>query len=282
MGFSNHACVITNRQAVGLFVARADSSKIMDRCYRANLNVIKDCHHALWPGVPVDLLQPKQSAETAAVSSKHQKTQTLWTRESTMPTSMLVAFVLFSVNTKNRSLASRAYASEAFAGLVSLLASTLGGFQIGHCKFGSDEVTMLCVDSAGNVQGWEFWAPQFYQRFAHGQWLRDLKNEQKTWLKSATGLAKLPLVEVLTFCLDTQHRTEFQDLVKHEILNVLTELADVLDREVLRLRADLEQIPAASTSKNSAKMRMRSTVLVEQVSNSIWAGQDTCLHVCFI
>ena len=261
-------------QAVGLFVSRTRTEKIMARCYRQNLSAILDCHHMLWPGEPVCLLKPKQGEHGEEADT--QTGQKFWTRECTMPTSMVMAYVLFALGSKNRTIASKVPTSEALAGLVTLFASTLGGFKLPHMRLGDGQSIVLEVDAAGHIEGSEFWTPQFYRRLVQVHWQRDVANEKKKWLKSSTGNASVPLVEILCFCLDAQRTAAFQRESKPDVLSLMTHVAHLLDQDIGKIRVDMEEIPAGHFGKNKRRLRMHSSVLVETLANRIWSGEDGC------
>eukprot|EP00435_Cladocopium_sp_Y103_P063794 s253_g25.t1 len=169
--------------------------------FRKAQDTVLDYHRALWPGIQIRLM-----------SSKHAKVpqdgkQSFWLRQNTLPTSMIFALIAYGINYKFRNVADRTLVCAGLTAIVSKLASTLGGFELLHDRFGveSNERVTLQVDSSGRVEVSALWTQAFFQRFARQWWRKDAQNSAKTWVNGQDPGAQVLLSEFLTFCLDPQH-----------------------------------------------------------------------------
>lgn len=234
-----------------------------------------EIHRQMWPGIDIDRLTPKGSRLV-----RGDDTQDVWLQEATRTTSMFIAFIVFCISSKFRMVADRAHSSEGLSALISTLASTLGGFDLEHCRFGSANGELplqLHVDVNGCVQTSQFWTPEFYASSCRSSWRSDYKNTSKTWVTMQSGRdCKTGLNDLICFCLDPQHGDEFRDTVVAETLDLMTELANLLDRGVsLLLRDVCNLFDPALNFKNKRRMANNvKKVWVEAAARKVWSGTE--------
>ena len=139
-------------QALGLFFRTQKDSKRL-ASFREDKQTIQDHHRMIWPGFEVPEREPKQNPFSRGRRDMDQKA---WFRERTMTTSVLMATAAFSMHCKYRGPKDRAKGCEGFAKLLSMLASTMGGFELELDRFGDDQQLDLVVDFEGRVSGQDF------------------------------------------------------------------------------------------------------------------------------
>ncbi|CAE7280425.1 ANKRD50 [Symbiodinium sp. CCMP2592] len=238
--------------------------------FRLNQVAITDYHHALWPGVAVKLLDPKQG-RTKGQSPQ----QTFWARQLTMPTSMLIAYVAFALGASKRNPSVRCFAADGFATFLVMLASCLGGLCLPHERFGDNARTSLHVDARGEIDSEEFWTFDFFRLHAQASWAKDLASTTKKWITKEPVMARLPLAQVLAFCLDPSHPMALKNEVTSKVYTLLTHLAYVLDDAVPRIRNSVDALPSGTAGKVTCKRRSgNNCTLVEGLANKVWSGED--------
>lgn len=211
---------------------------------------------------------------------KHPNTsdQQTWLRESTMSTSHYVAFIFYTMNFKFRNIADRAHACVSFHSLISLLALSLGGFDLDTIPFGSADnaIVTMKVDSQGNVDAAHFWTQEFYHRHARGAWTRDRTDKNKTWVTQIHGLGSVSLSQLLCFAIDPQHSRDLHGRLQSEVCNMMTQIAFILDTSISVLARDIETLRLDSQLKNKKKTAAEANmVFIEKVANTVWTGDDT-------
>ena len=162
----------------------------------------------MWPGVDVELLQTK-------FSSGSEEQQKSWLDHSTIPTSWLVAFLVYKVNFKFGNRSDRTVAWKAMSAILAALLTGIGQFSIPHARFGDGANVDLVVDTQGHVQFSDIWTTQFYTSQARRWWTKDRGDSGKPWVsvEFAAGHT-VPLLDIIVFLLDPQHSRQFQDRVR--------------------------------------------------------------------
>lgn len=245
-----------------------------------------DYHHLLWPGVPNhSLMVSKMATETYRMRHKRKhpelSDQKIWLRETTMPTSHYIAFIFYTMNFKYRNIADRGHACNSFQSLMSLLALSLGGFDIDTIPFGSldNGIVTMKVDVHGYVDAAGFWTQEFYHRFARGAWTRDQTDGNKHWVTQVHGLGRISLAQLLCFAIDPQHSRDLQGRLQGELCNMFTQIAFILDNSISVLARDVSTLKIDSQSKNKQRMAADANVIfLEKVANLLWTGEDTWHH----
>ena len=183
----------------------------------------------MWPGVDVELLQTK-------FSSGSEEQQKSWLDHSTIPTSWLVAFLVYKVNFKFGNRSDRTVAWKAMSAILAALLTGIGQFSIPHARFGDGANVDLVVDTQGHVQFSDIWTTQFYTSQARRWWTKDRGDSGKPWVsvEFAAGHT-VPLLDIIVFLLDPQHSRQFQDRVRGVVLPLLTHVVGVLDDNVKSL-----------------------------------------------
>lgn len=255
-------------QVLQLLYRTRTSKKGVEKFRKAQEHVI-DYHHALWPGIEVLLL-----------SSKHAKVaqddrQSFWLRQNTLPTSMVFALIAYGINYKFRNVVDRTLVCSGLTSIVSKLASTLGGFELLHDRFGvesNDRVT-LQVDSSGRVQVSALWGATFFQRFVRQWWRKDAVISAKTWVNGPDPGRQILLSEFLTFCLDPQHSEAFQRKVLGVCYSMLTRLAAAVENNIDAMRSETS---VKLTDVSKKRKRVDSGIMhlqAQRVANRIWKNE---------
>ncbi|CAE7811005.1 unnamed protein product [Symbiodinium sp. CCMP2592] len=197
--------------------------------------------------------------------------QDAWFKERTITTSVLLATAAYSINHKHKTRVDRAKACKGFAKLLSMLASTTGGFTLEHDRFGDDERLHLAVDFGGRLSGQDFWTTEFYDQHVQDSWEADRRNDKKPWISSASGLEQVSLAELLCFALDPQHTAAIQDSVLCRVLNLLSEIAEYTDSACSKVQRDAEVMTDLQRVKSKQKRKHHVVrVLTERVVRKLW------------
>ena len=194
---------------------------------------------------------------------------------------MLIAYVAFALGASKRNPSFRSVAADGFATFLVMLASCLGGLCLPHERFGDNARTSLHVDARGEIDSAEFWTFNFFRMHAQKSWAKDLANTKKGWITKEPVMAKLPLAEVMTFCLDPSHPMALKDQVTSKLFTLLTHLAYVLDEAVPRIRNSVDSLPSGTAGKVTCKRRSgNNCILVEGLANKVWSGEDGATSHC--
>lgn len=259
-------------QAVGPFLRTKNPKKAL-ASFRKASNTIDDVHRQIWPGVIIEKMRTKHHLQ-----SVNDNLQQMWFNEKTMSSSAFVAFAVFAVSNKYRTILDRATACTAFVSLIHLVCSSTGGFELDHWPAGhdSDIPVKLHVDGNGFVDGRVFWDSDFFISSVRRTWRNDYQNNKKDWLMSHDGRAsKMSLAELICFCLDPQHGVEMQDAVVSPVLDLMSEICVILDRS--RRLSNLDRLADSIDFKNKRKMRSAvKRVWVQEIAEKVWCGEDSC------
>ena len=238
---------------------------------------LQDYHRRLWPGVEVQKLHSKH-----AKNHKVTNNQDSWLRERTLCTSNFVAMICFLINCKYRDAQSRGFACTGFRKLLSAVCSDLGGISLPFNRFthddeSDDEMTGddVAVDDDGMVAGSDIWTFDFWQTYVHDQWLLDCGNDKKPWILESNGMGRIPLASFLCFALDPQHPRHVTRAIFSRALNLMTELAFILDTSVLSFGRHSSEI-TGQRSKNTRVQSAARVFFLEKMANELWDHKVTC------
>ena len=259
-------------QAIIPFFATQNGKKAQAN-FRGSQDAIDDVHHRIWPGVAIRKLRSKNS-----LRSTRDDTQDIWFQESTMTTSSFISFITFAISGKHRNTLARGQACSGLSNLVLLMTTSLGGFDLGHIIFGSDNdnETNLHVNTEGSVVGSLFRTREFFMAHIHSTWKSDVRDEKKTWMTRKNGLGQVSLVQLLAFCLDPSHSDTLQRLLVGPVLDILSEFAKILDESVALLMRDADDLGQTVGFKNKTRMANNiKRVWVEAVVKKLWNGEES-------
>ena len=203
--------------------------------------------------------------------------QEVWFRERTIPTSLLISFIVHQITFKFRNLRDRAFASVAFGNLILTMTTSLNGIALRHTPFGSDNVVTIRVDSNGSVDGQLLWTEAFYVSRIRRAWDQDRDNIDKPWVTSGFGRGNVMLIEFLTFLFDPQHGCDLTNSLWEPSLDLISQIAAQLDNSIVGLYRNSDTVDMAVSSMKSRK-RFSSTikaVWVEQIARKLWSGEET-------
>ncbi|CAE7248673.1 ANKRD50, partial [Symbiodinium sp. CCMP2456] len=260
-------------EALRLFWRTQKDSKRL-QAFRSARQNIRDYHRMIWPGFKVPEREPKQNPFSKGRADVDQEA---WFRERTMTTSVLLATAAYSIHFKYRVPKDRDKACKGFAKLLSMLASTLGGFELELDRFGDDQRVDVAVDFGGRVSGHDFWTTEFYDEHIADSWEADRRDAAKPWISSASGLEHVSLAELLCFALDPQHTTAIQDSLLCRVFNMMSEIAEYLDSLCSKAQREADFLTDAQQTKNQKRQKHHVvSVLVEQVARKLWEGTVAC------
>lgn len=261
---------ISPGQAIAPFLITSSSDKIREN-WKSNERHVVEIHEKIWPGEPIDKLRSKHYENVAGAED-----QTIWFRESTMPTSMLVSFVVFALSNKYRTVRVRAKTAEGFSTLCSMVFSHLQGTVVPHTQHGTDDHVNLDVTTTGTVCGSHLWSPDFFRRRVKRTWIDDFQNESKPWLTHENGLGTVFLSEYLVFCLDPQHSVDLRNELLGPTWTLFSYIALHLDESVERLQANAQDVSMCDTDFKNKKRTASNvkTVWCEMVASKVWKQED--------
>ena len=229
---------------------------------------ISDYHHALWPGVSVNLLRVKFSK-----TEPDQHDQKSWLERKTIPTSWLIAYVVYRLNFKYGNKLDRSAAWKAISGLLSTLLAQTGPFNVPHIRWGDDEQVDLHVDEQGTVFCKDVWTVEFFKSTVSQWWKKDRSDSEKPWVRTIREIdGKIHFLDLLTFCLDPQHSDQFRARVLGRAYTLFTHLAGMLDDKLIPLSS--RGVPITNVKK---RKRTASTITRAQISHAahqLWNGSE--------
>ena len=147
----------------------------------------EEFHRKLWPGIQVPNITGDNSSKDVATAS-------------TMPTSLMVAYIGLMISQQKRGVQFRQRAFELLKAFVDRLAVC------------SPTLDFLMCDADG-VGGWQTqtmstghacvpWTKQFFQRHLQMTWLNDLSNPNIPWVTSYPVEGQIHLADWIAFSLD--------------------------------------------------------------------------------
>ena len=214
-----------------------------------NTENVDDYHHLIWPGVPQNRMMSKMSTSNFKRGRKrkrlsYDKNQDTWLRETTLSTSHYVSFITFAMNYKYRNKQDRAHACAGFVNLISLVATTLGGFELDVIPFGSidGQIQTMKVDSTAHTCTNAFWTQDFYARYVRGAWAKDWADSSKPWLGTRHGLGNIHLCQLICFALDPQQSSYLKGILMPEVLNIMSQIAKLIDESVHLLTREVKSL----------------------------------------
>ena len=231
-------------------------------------DTINDYHHALWPGVAVNLLRVKFSK-----NESDQHDQKSWLERKTIPTSWLIAYVVYRLNFKFGNKLDRSVAWKATSGLLSTLLAQTGPFTVPHIRWGDDEQADLHVDAQGNVSCKDVWTGDFFRSTVSRRWKADRKDDGKPWVRTIHEIdGKIPFLDLLTFSLDPQHSADFQGRVLGRAYTLFTHLAGMLDDKLVSLSS--RGVPITNVKKRKRTSSSITRAQISQAAHQLWSGRD--------
>ena len=225
---------------------------------------IEDWHHKIWPGVPVDLLQPKNRG------GKRKANQKTWLGCATVPTSYVISYMAFLVGPPKRSRLDRTNAALAMKFFfVKLFSSKRCTFL--HKKFGTDEWVSISITADGQVLTDDLWARDFYQTHIQSAWKMDLSNVEKGWITTRMD-NQVSFLAVLVFLLDHQKRGGERPLPEFQAraLSLLSQMAFSFNE--LAQTCKVKALPDTLTRKRSVQLSLD---IKRQIAHMCWNGEDT-------
>jgi hypothetical protein len=265
-------------KVLSIFQLSANTKKVM-QTWNSNLASILEVHRQIWPDEDVELLKSKQTR-------LDDREQDIWFLETTMPTSMFIAFIVFSLKNKFRKREVRAKTAEGFNSLCSLLFASLSGVTIPHIPLGTNRAATISVNASGLVNASSLWTRNFFVSRVQKTWSEDFVDPAKTWLLHENGFGNIALPEFLEFCLDPQHDSSLQHELFGPALSLFSYIAFHLDEGVGFLQRDgpeLDYVATVFKNKRRAATNLKS-VFAEQVAQKLWKGEDSYLkkEICFM
>ena len=258
---------------LSFLTASQKSKKRLER-FNTWIDVIKDYHNRMWPGVDFLLLETKFSA----CSPREQK---FWLGRRTVSTSVLFAMIAYMFNYLGRKHADRACSHRGMVHLLNLLVGSIGAFSIEHVKCGEfgvhAEVFELITDHQGRVCITIFFDRHFWEKHARREWKQDLQDKRKTWVTVFPVFndhCYISLVDLVAFLLDPHHSESLRDCAVPCALEVLTHLAFVVDSKVEDMCRELT--PFQSGTKRKRQLPEAHQAIVAQIANMIWSGEVPC------
>ncbi len=263
--------VLTIVEALFPFFRTANEAKMM-HTVNQNMGKMMDVHRLIWPGEEVHLRKHKFAK---GEGGRHQD---YWFRESTMPTSLFIAFMVFALHNKHRAKLDRACAARAFTQTCISTCAAWQGMSLNHIQFGSDHRNVLTIGMNGVIDSALLvWTEPFYVRFVRKHWESDFGDKTKTWITSPSGLTNVTFAELVLFCLDPQHPNQLRNLLMECACSLMSQFALLLDEQVGSLQREVEDINAvghAGVKNRTRHATVIKTVWVELAARKIWNGED--------
>ena len=254
------------------FLTKSEKKLMMS--YHNNMPAIQEMHRAIWPGEDIKLLRPKHSKSRGS----QDLSQDTWFMETTMPTSVYVSLIIFTISCKFRQRSDRAHAAMGFTSLCSTLCGVLNGSSLQHIKIGSGRSVTLTVSDTGTLPGHQFWSSTYFTQHIDKIWREDVDDESKPWVAHSNGLANLiHLSEIICFCLDPQHPKQVQNDLWDATLALVSQIAKYLDDglpQLLRVSEDINITNSGSKNKRRLASNIK-TIWAERVARKVWDGEDS-------
>ena len=197
---------------------------------------IQDVYKAMWPGEELNLKLSKHDPDAPP------HLQDIWFVQKTIPTSAVFAVMVYFMTYKYFTDADRSAACHGFSDLLRSLLQTTGELEVEHVLCGQGgEAQSMTVDTAGRVMISDFFTRVGWD-FAKELWIRDRKNDKKEWVTaglSYSDRSRVLLSEVVTFVLDPHNAGAFRELAVPCVLGLLTEIACLVDENVLGMSSQI-------------------------------------------
>ena len=195
----------------------------------------EEFHRKLWPGIQVPNITGDNSSKDVATAS-------------TMPTSLMVAYIGLMISQQKRSVKFRQRAFELLKAFVDRLAVC------------SPTLDFLMCDADG-VCGWQTqtmstghacvpWTKQFFQRHLQMTWLNDLSNPNIPWVTSYPVEGQIHLADWIAFSLDfpawvankraNKEILWAKQVIERSALSVLTQLAALIESNLTHITTSLD------------------------------------------
>lgn len=241
---------------------------------------IVSCHNSLWPGVEFKLLKVK--------FDKSDDSQKSWLGKRTIPTSGLVAFFTYCCTHPKKMLLDKVAAWEGLVRIMACLQLAIGAFSLPFTICGGEGRLphQLEVDNQGRVAITSFFTKACWRECARDQWQADLRHQGKKWVNMVPTYfdqCKISLTDLLVFVLDPTHTQKFRSQAMPRALEVLTELAFLVDKHARDMCSEIQSFKAGMKRKRTP--RSVTELAVKTVAKKVWSGEVAqpcfCLRIFY-
>lgn len=253
----------------------SDTKKAVEN-FRKSLETVKNYHRDLWPGVSIKpMISKYQRCRQPATGNG----QAVFFPESTMTTSMFVAYILFAAGHSKRQLGDRVVAVRTLQGLVQKLVSSVGSitFTFRQIQGSTDprQEPFVTFKVGQNMQ--VDMGPLFTEEVRDSiamVWEEDLRCEKKEWVYNHFNQASFQ--EWLAFSVDPAHEKWLQQLLRPNALSLLSQFAYCLDSEILTLASQLSECRASLYKKSPTSVTLQQK---RMIAEEVWSGKERCFEL---
>ena len=219
---------------------QAGTYKRAEQVFREALPHAKGIHQTIWPQVEVPEVRDGHAAR-AKKTKKRVLEESLDDQchflENAITTSMVVSMLCHFLSQKHGPYSSRQVSNSALQRFMTMGTALVGTLSFKHLRFGDYRLVAFAISADLRLSSNTIWTDDFFMTHLATPWAQYVKNPKIPWIntENPVGDTVVTLVEVLSFALDPQLRSDLSDALRPRALSMLGVWAYMFDTQVCPL-----------------------------------------------